>query len=848
MAKRINQLGAFPSPTAIERLGEHLGKGVLGGTTFPIDQDDKTFCITFDDVLKTTCNKVGQSGFHVTSGFTVDLETSTSAIKLSGLSGAHTYIDSFYDSHNIHGDGANAQWTRFSSKTDDGTATYHLAFQAGKKDLWRSKVVGSPVLEKLDFGTTDITGLENRVTTLENKQHVGVAGVHVAEKPPITTTNGALWWDTNTASMYVFDSDAWVVTNPGGAGGTGGGTGSGGGTTGDGCAFKVGSIGARYDRVSNATANSASDGSVITWLAPGLTNITVRKMFTRYGEASSTLLGDYDPMTGKWEGQDVYDEVNRLMEKYQWEDYIIQDPYKPRGEDGITPAEDSPKDDHSGYVEYHGSANNTHRQPPNLNNKEFHMVIGADDYRYLGTTGDMNYYDPSWPNGDKLVRVDGPDSQGNWFYTSNVYMSASRNSKVNQLVHEFTCDQGRFISIPTGGSSHGFGSGVFVCAEVYGSCSGSGGGSGSGEGLAIVGQTSWTVNNNDPWIDLNTMDIASELGLPSYKWQSGDIIMFHGWYANYGSISNNPWQVLSEENTGPSGFAEVRHDGTGRVHAKSHGEGSNQPYCKVRVYRKISGGGTGGGTGDPEVAGMVLVGEWKGTTAGGGNTVIDLHKMDRTTAQYSEYHPVYADFGWNVDAVDEFDELNTKSWGIPNYVWQKGDILYVRSGLRAENSSALESHMWRPHLWGTESSSGSNRTNGALTEAGKFWLHGYTSTGGHEYEWEARVYRKISSIGSGGGTGTGWALGSVGAYGLIKADNVGTAVPNSQLNLVSGITNPVYAGADQSINDIAQSGVLPDSFTCDQGTFTRQLQYDTPYYDNLLMRRNFYAYICTAVN
>ena len=64
----------------------------------------------------------------------------------------------------------------------------------------------------------DDSNLQDQIDTLKSelqqvKASSGASQVAVQATPPSTTTTGAMWWDTNTATMYVYEGAAWVTTN-----------------------------------------------------------------------------------------------------------------------------------------------------------------------------------------------------------------------------------------------------------------------------------------------------------------------------------------------------------------------------------------------------------------------------------------------------------------------------------------------------------------------------------------------------------------------------------------------------------------------------------------------------------
>jgi len=193
--------------------------------------DAQTYNISLDDIHHTTSNIVGQVGYEVTSGFSIASSSSTCSLILQqpkppGSNGIFpASVDAFYDSTNLHGLGPQKNLIRVSSSTENGT-TFHLVFDRTSKSIYRSKAVNSPILEELDFGTTDLTDVYQKIDDIKFTGGSNLA--HVGEYPPTDDVgNGRLWWDTNTARMYVYDTNAWVVTTPGGTGGAGGASGTG---------------------------------------------------------------------------------------------------------------------------------------------------------------------------------------------------------------------------------------------------------------------------------------------------------------------------------------------------------------------------------------------------------------------------------------------------------------------------------------------------------------------------------------------------------------------------------------------------------------------------------------------
>ena len=81
------------------------------------------------------------------------------------------------------------------------------------------KISGTAEFDDSDI-QADLTDLQAQINALKNAD-TG-ASVKAQQTPPTGSANGDLWWDTNTASMYIRYNNAWVQTNAGGGGGGGG--------------------------------------------------------------------------------------------------------------------------------------------------------------------------------------------------------------------------------------------------------------------------------------------------------------------------------------------------------------------------------------------------------------------------------------------------------------------------------------------------------------------------------------------------------------------------------------------------------------------------------------------------
>ena len=67
----------------------------------------------------------------------------------------------------------------------------------------------------------DATALHNKDNDLQTQINaLKPAGCHVGETPLDGASDGSLWWDTNTAKLYIWVETSWVEASPGGGGGS----------------------------------------------------------------------------------------------------------------------------------------------------------------------------------------------------------------------------------------------------------------------------------------------------------------------------------------------------------------------------------------------------------------------------------------------------------------------------------------------------------------------------------------------------------------------------------------------------------------------------------------------------
>ena len=160
-------------------------------------------------------------------------ETEGGQVNLWFKDGNVAYVDTYTDtsggySHNGVPLGKNEKYMRLVCKTNnnnthDGWAS-GLLVRVSTGKLYMPESTTDPFkLVPISAGGTgyDDTNLQTQIDTLKSElQQVkassgGGTQVAVQATPPSTTT-GAMWWDTNTATMYVYDGAAWVPALPGG--------------------------------------------------------------------------------------------------------------------------------------------------------------------------------------------------------------------------------------------------------------------------------------------------------------------------------------------------------------------------------------------------------------------------------------------------------------------------------------------------------------------------------------------------------------------------------------------------------------------------------------------------------
>lgn len=221
MSKRIKELGAIAGgikssmQLAVETTGDTgvgtiaecfktmVNQGALakhGGASFNISADDEL-------VLDHSINIPAQNN---TTGGSVNLWLSEDyAITL----------DTFKDVNNLHAQGANNHYFRIHGKNQSGSDIVLFGVDTNTGDVYKGSGPGSSEMVPLTSGSSDelnaeLASLRKRISDLENSKPAASL-VHVDQTPLPAPVKGNLWWDTNTATLYVYEGAAWVQANIG---------------------------------------------------------------------------------------------------------------------------------------------------------------------------------------------------------------------------------------------------------------------------------------------------------------------------------------------------------------------------------------------------------------------------------------------------------------------------------------------------------------------------------------------------------------------------------------------------------------------------------------------------------
>ncbi len=145
--------------------------------------------------------------------------------------GTHAYVDTFTDvtgGYNQNGVslGKNEKYMRLVCETNITNDQKHkwasgLLMRISDGKLYMPVSAATPTnLVPITVGGSDyddqslrdeIAKLKNQITNLTNQQQL----CHVGANPPGgVLVSGKLWWDTDNATMYVYDGAAWVVSSP----------------------------------------------------------------------------------------------------------------------------------------------------------------------------------------------------------------------------------------------------------------------------------------------------------------------------------------------------------------------------------------------------------------------------------------------------------------------------------------------------------------------------------------------------------------------------------------------------------------------------------------------------------
>tara|TARA_B100001123_G_scaffold443407_1_gene589413 strand:- start:128 stop:2122 length:1995 start_codon:yes stop_codon:yes gene_type:complete len=133
-------------------------------------------------------------------------------------------IDTYIDTGNSHQRGANKNYLRIFTYNED-SVNHLLAFDREDGTILHGETPGSHKLVPIStgeggdsFDPSTLIAKDNNLQTQIDTLKESYA--HVGEKPPTSYVKGKLWWDTNNATMYVYDGSAWVAASPGSCSGS----------------------------------------------------------------------------------------------------------------------------------------------------------------------------------------------------------------------------------------------------------------------------------------------------------------------------------------------------------------------------------------------------------------------------------------------------------------------------------------------------------------------------------------------------------------------------------------------------------------------------------------------------
>ena len=192
-------------------VGSVIGQGTSGskgGNNLQITGGGNTYDICFKHTINIPAANATEGG----------------QVKMFFNDGQSASVDTFVDTtatyKTAEGNkiGKNHKWFRVLVPDSAGNEYAALLIHCNTGELYKP-LSRSSSTTMIPIGGSDsglgsaISDLEQRVTALGGAK-APVGGAHVSDTPPSTLTTGGLWWDTNTAKLYVYDGTSWVVTVP----------------------------------------------------------------------------------------------------------------------------------------------------------------------------------------------------------------------------------------------------------------------------------------------------------------------------------------------------------------------------------------------------------------------------------------------------------------------------------------------------------------------------------------------------------------------------------------------------------------------------------------------------------
>lgn len=136
--------------------------------------------------------------------------------------GLDAFVDTTGGYKNSTGDslGKNKKYFRVLLPDSNSGEYAALVISAADGVIYKPRsTTDTTVLIPLGSGGTnfDSSDLQQQIDDLKNQLNnaTGNTGgrAHVGELPPNTFSQGSMWWDTGTATMYVYDGISWVIAN-----------------------------------------------------------------------------------------------------------------------------------------------------------------------------------------------------------------------------------------------------------------------------------------------------------------------------------------------------------------------------------------------------------------------------------------------------------------------------------------------------------------------------------------------------------------------------------------------------------------------------------------------------------